>query len=283
MIAIGLTVNAFSQDQKIKEALTTSFVKSKNKAKNEGVRSFAPKFYKDSLMRHIDKIEEYFPSLSDTVSFRFYHAVFRNDTLNYKERKKEFIYSYGKKHRLEVESEIAPYQRFEVEIDGLSKDEIEDFRAKMRQMKTSDVLLNNAQTCIFYALNLLLDSEGINPTPIITRNTTFTDGKRLNAFFDYILTENASYPCSSKAIKKSDLPERCILVFRNADDEFIHAVFYRKEEDLFYSKNGLFAPEISKDIRPYTSQYGRYDSKRKDLNKDALDKLADTIIVYTVN
>lgn len=281
-LCIGFTINVYGQDHPIKEALTNSFIKSKIKSANIGTKSFAPVIYKDSLIRTIDKIEEFFPVVADTASYRFYHAIFGNDTLSYKERRKELTYTYGNKHLLEVESDIAPYQRFEVEIDGLSDDEIESLKREMRQMKTNDILLNNSQTCIFYALNLLFDSEGINPEPIITRNTTFTDGHQLNTFFDYFLKERSVYPCTSKAIKKSELPEKCILVFRNAYKEFIHAVFYRNDEDMFYSKNGLFAPETSKEIFPYTSQYGRQESKRKDLDKVSLDKLADTVIVYTV-
>ena len=281
-LVFAFPVCALSQVKEIYETLTNDFVSKNEKAQNIGVKSLAPTVYRDSLIKYFDRIEEYHPQLNDTLSFKFFYAIFGNDTLSFKERRKEIIRSNGKQQFLEIESEIAPYQRFKTEIDGLTNEEIECLKVRMRQMKTNDILLNNSQTCIFYALNLLLDVEGIDPKPLITRNTTFTNGHQLNAFFNHFLTVINTYPCSFKAIEKAELPDHCVLVFRNANQEFIHAIFYRKDTDEFYSKNGLFPPKISRDIRPFTTRYGRYDTKRKDLSKEGLKQLADTIIVYAI-
>lgn len=276
-------LSVLAQGREIQETITNDFVLKNGKPQNMGVQNLAPKVYRDSLIRYFDKIEEYYPELNDTTIFRFYHAVFGNDTLSYKERKKEIFRSNGKNRLLEVESNVYPYQRFVTEIDGLTIVEIDSLKGEMSQRKTNDILLNNSQTCIFYAINLLLDMEGISPEPIISRNTTFTNGYQLNAFFDHLLALQDSYPCKFKVLKKAELPDRCILVFRNANNEFIHAMFYRKDTGEYYSKNGLFSPIVTKDMHLFTTQYGRYDTKQKDLTQDALDRLADTVLVYTIN
>ena len=139
--------------------------------------------------------------------------------------------------------------------------------------------MNNEKTCIFYALNLLFDANGINPAPIITRNTTFTNGEQLNAFFNHILTLKGKYSCNSRVIKKADLPDNCVLVFQNAYKQFIHAVYYRKDIGEYYTKNGFFPPIILTSIRPITERYGRYDTKDT-LSEEGLDMQADTILVY---
>ena len=244
-----------------------------------GVQSMFGGVYQDSLIRYFDKIEAYHRQTKDSIRFRYYRAIFGNDTLCYKERKDFVLDSVLGKKMLEVESRKAPYQRFEVEVSGLADSEIAALTDSMRQMKTTDVLMNNEQTCIFYALNLLFDANGINPAPIITRNTTFTDGEQLNAFFNHILTLKGNYPCKNRMIKKADLPDNCVLVFQNAYKQFIHAVYYRKDTGEYYTKNGFFPPIILTSIRPITERYGRYDTKDT-LSEDGLDMQADTILVY---
>lgn len=244
-----------------------------------GVQSMFGGVYQDSLIRYFDKIEAYHRQTKDSIRFRYYRAIFGNDTLCYKERKDFVLDSVLGKKMLEVESRKAPYQRFEVEVSGLADSEIAALTDSMRQMKTTDVLMNNEQTCIFYALNLLFDANGINPAPIITRNTTFTDGEQLNAFFNHILTLKGKYSCNSRVIKKADLPDNCVLVFQNAYKQFIHAVYYRKDTGEYYTKNGFFPPVILTSIRPITERYGRYDTKDT-LSEEGLDMQADTILVY---
>ena len=291
LILLLLTIHIVlqAQQREIKETVTCDLVPKSSKtvvpaamgSTRFGVQSMKNAIYQDSLIRLFDKIEPYQQD-KDTAVFQYYRATFGNDTLCYKERKPVIITSYKGKTTLEVESLKAPHQRFSVVIDGLTGTEISALKDSMQQMKTSDMLLNNEQTCIFYALNCLLDAHGINPAPIITRNTTFTDGYQLNAFFDHILTLKGSYPCKTKELRKMDLPDDCVLVFQNAHKEFIHAVFYRKDTKEYYTKNGFWSPVILTDLRPVTERYGRYDTKME-LSKEGLDMQADTVLVYCLN
>lgn len=286
LLLIGWTVGGYAQQ--IRETQTNAFAPTRSSygtpagsARRIGVQSLFCGAYRDSLVRYFDRIEAY-PADRDTLAHRHYRAIFGRDTLCFKERKSEFVRPFGDRRLLEVESRVAPHQRFEAEIDGLEADEIEALKRTMRQMKTADKLLNNAQTCIFYALQLLLDAAGIDPSPVITRNTTFTEGRQLNALFDHLLIRQGSYPCRYRALRNAELPERCVLVFRNARNEYIHAAFYRKtgKGGEFHSKNGLRPPVVLTDIRPLTEQYGRYDTPRSDLSEAGLDGLADSVIVY---
>lgn len=288
LIAVLLALSATAlraQQREIRETVTNDFIPSRTeniKSLRTGVQSLAGGAYRDSVTRYFDRIEEYRSDDGDTLVYRYWRVLFGQDTLCIKERRSEIIRRYGSQQILEVESRIAPHQRFKVEIDGLTEAETDSLAGTMRQMKSSDIIMNNSQTCIFYALNLLLDAEGVDPSPVITRNTTFTNGHQLNRFFDHLLSVQSVYPCRYKAIRKAELPDRCVLVFRNARNEFIHAVFYRKATGEFYSKNGLFAPIVIRDLRPVIASYGRYDTMRKDLSDEGLSQLADSIIVYTI-
>ena len=182
---------------------------------------------------------------------------------------------------IEVESIVAPHQRFVAEIEGLSEEEIEVLKHKMQHMQSSELLMNNAQTCIFYALNLMFDYHKIDPSPIITRNTYFTDGHQLNAFFKHIFTLEISIPCKYSVLRKTDLPDNCVLVFRDQLNEFIHAAFYQKTPNRFYTKNGMFAPVIVSDIRDITDRYSRYATKQR-LSEEWLSKIAVTVLVFTL-
>lgn len=269
--------------REIRETVTNDFASSEKAGGRIGVKCLAPGVYRDSLIRRIDRIEAYLPEKSDTLANRYYRAIFGGDTLCFRERKAELTYAYGGSCILEVESRRAPHQRFSVAIDGLSDEEIAALREQMRQMKRADRLLNNVQTCIFYALNLLFDSAGIDPTPIITRNTTFTNGRQLNAFFGHLLTMRSAYPCRYKAMRDAALPGDCILVFKNAHNEYIHAAFYRQETREFHTKNGLFPPIVLNSIKTLTERYGRYDRRSEDLNETGLRQLADSILVFTID
>ena len=289
LIVVLLALSATTlraQQREIRETVTNDFIPSRTetgKSRRTGVQSLACGTYRDSITRYFDMIEEYRPDNGDTLIYRYYRVLFGEDTLCIKERRSKIIRRYGRQQILEVESRIAPHQRFKVAIDGLTEAETDSLAETMRQMKSSDIIMNNSQTCIFYALNLLLDTEGIDPSPVITRNTTFTNGHQLNALFDHLLSVHSTYPCRHKAIRKADLPDRCVLVFRNARNEYIHAVFYRKDTGEFYSKNGLFSPIVIDDIRPIISSYGRDYTTRSDLSEDGLRQLADSIIVFTFN
>lgn len=284
-----LNVCAFAQQVEIRESFTNDFIPSKSVAERRywiddnavGVQSMYSGEYCDSLVRYFDSIEEYHPQVADTISHRYYRAIFGVGTLCYKERREVFYSTFAGKRVIEVESIVAPHQRFVAEIEGLSEEEIEVLKHKMQQMQSSELLMNNAQTCIFYALNLMFDYHKIDPSPIITRNTNLTDGHQLNAFFKHIFTLEASVPCKYSVLRKTDFPDNCVLVFRNQHNEFIHAAFYQKNPNRFYTKNGLFAPVIVGDIRDITDRYSRYDTKQR-LSEEGLSKLADTVLVFTL-
>ena len=231
-----------------------------------GVESLGDGHYHDSLISRFDKIVEYFPQIKDTVSNRYYHAIFNGDTLSYREHKPVFIQTYFGHKILEVESRLAPHQRFGANIDGLDTAQITALTDSMRYMKTYDSLLNNEQTCLFYALNCFLDANGINPAPVITRNTNFTNGNQLNAFFNHILKLKATYKCQYSVMKKANLPDQCIIVFQDADKQYIHAVYYRKDRNEYYTKNGFWCPAVLKSLRPIIKCY----------------KQADTLLIYSL-
>ena len=285
----GVEAAAQSPPREIRETVTADFVPGRNAERENpllmgssriGVQTLHKGAYRDSLMRWFERFEEYVPEEKDTATFRYFRGIYGADTLCFHERRPVIVANYAGHRQLEVESLRAPYQRFLVEIDGLGEEEVLALVDSLQRMRTSDRLLNNSQTCIFYALNLLLDRAGINPAPVITRNTTFTDGTQLNAFFDHLLKLRGSYPCQYDELRKVELPGDCLLVFRNARAQYIHAVFYRKDTGEFYTKNGLFTPVIVKDIRPICQCYGRYDAKG--LDADALDLRADTVLVFTL-
>ncbi len=285
----GIAADAQELLPEIRETFTNDFVPQRKDRESPllmgsdrmGVQSLLDGAYRDSLVRRFDRIEEYVPEEKDTLAYRYFMAFFGRDTLCFKERRPVFSYDYNGKKMLEVESRQAPFQRFEVRIDGLGEPEVAALVDSLQRMKTSGTLMNNGQTCIFYALNLLLDRAGVDPAPVITRNTTFTDGYQLNAFFDHFLTLQATYPCEFRELKKVDLPENCVLVFRNAAGQYIHAVFYRGDTDEFYTKNGLFTPVVVKSIRPICERYGRTDSKA-DPDDGRRQTKADTVLVYTL-
>lgn len=281
LLFVGATT--FAQQREIKEVITNDFVPSKHALPESrfavgedflGVKSMDNKEYRDSLAGYFDKIEEYFPPIADTSTHRYFQAIFATDTLCYKERKNTIRHQ----QLLEIESQTPPHQRFEVNIENLTESEIEILTHQMRQMKTRDRLMNNSQTCIFYALNLLLDSYQINPAPIITRNTNFVDGDQLPRFFDHILILKDSIPCKYIVLRKVKFSDRCILVFRNASNQYIHAVFHNN--GIFYTKNGMLSPFILNDIRPITERYSRYDTPNRELSNDELDTMADTVLVF---
>lgn len=289
VLLCGAKALAQSPQREIRETVTADFVPGKNAARESpllmgssriGVQTLHKGAYRDSLMRWFERFEEYVPEEKDTAAFRYFRGIYGADTLCFHERRPVIVSYYAGRRTLEVESLLAPYQRFEVGIDGLGEEEILALVDSLQRMRTSDRLLNNSQTCIFYALNLLLDRAGINPAPVITRNTTFTDGTQLNAFFDHLLKLKGSYPCKYKELRKAELPGDCVLVFRNARAQYIHAVFYRKDTGEFYTKNGLFTPVIVKDIRPICERYGCYDAEG--LDAAAQEQRADTVLVFTL-
>jgi hypothetical protein len=283
LIAAAIFLPSAIKAQEISEGPTSWFV-NRNQPKTTGVVDFPVAEYRDSLISHFDKIRRVADRSGDTGIF-YYDAVFGSDTLTYKVRQK-IINSIsrddkGSYRELEVESDRYPHQRFTAKIDGLESSEISGLTARMQTMKTSDKLMNNEETCIFYALERMFKVNGICPDPIITRNSNFADGRQLNAFFDHFLTAAGEYPCKAKSLRNTDLPDNCVLAFINAHGEIIHAVFFH--DGIFYSKNGFWSPIATKKIREITRNYSRYDTDRADLSSDGLDELADKIIIYGID
>ena len=246
--------------QSIKEGSTSLFVSKMDAARCSGIKDFHKGEYVDSLTAYIDKIEK--DETRADARFTYYNAIFGNDTVQYYRREESFVskVNLGKGkfyNELEVESRVYPYQRFVYNIDSL--DSIAEKRAydKMRVMKTSDVLMNNEQNCVCYALQCLFDVNGIKCTPIISRNTLCTGLWQMNKFYDKFLSEKAKYPCKSKDIKNATLPDNCFLAFVNKHGMAVHAVFY--SNGMFHSKNGMFSPITTNDIKVITKSYSRYD------------------------
>lgn len=250
-----------------------------------GLEKFGTDTYKDSLINYIDTIR--YIGFSEH-SYQLYQAVWGRDTLTYKVRPsiyKTFIYDEQQKKKvraLEVESKIPPYIRFSAVIEGLDDKTIEALTDSMSRMNTSlSISCNNDQTCIFYALEGVLRTNGINPEPIITRNTNFKNIKELNAFFAHFFAEEKRYLCRYKAIKNASLPNNSILVFMNDYNEIIHAVFYH--DGLYFSKNGLFVPGVFSTLKPILESYSRWDSDVSGLSNEGKRLQGNTIVVYTLN
>ena len=89
---------AFAQQVEIRECFTNDFIPSNYVAERRywidnnavGVRSMYSGEFCDSLVRYFDSIEEYHPQAADTLSHRYYRAIFGIDTLCYKERREVF-------------------------------------------------------------------------------------------------------------------------------------------------------------------------------------------------
>lgn len=250
-----------------------------------GVQTFGNGIYTDSLINYIDTI---YHIDSDKQDYLVYKAVWNNDTLTYRTRPsivREYMYDYKNKKKakgLEVESRIPPYNRFSAIIEGLDESQITALTDSMLKMKSSTpVLLNNYQTCIFYALEALFRSNHIYPEPIITRNTTFRQGEELNAFFDYFLTKGDTYQCRYKEIKKKTFPDNCVLAFFDDYGNIIHAVFH--ENGVFHTKNGMFAPIAYSTLKSVMESYGRWDTKHSGLNKMGKRMKGHQLAVYTLN
>lgn len=252
-----------------------------------GVESFGSGVYRDSLVNYLDAIQqvEAGDHIRETL---IYQAIWGSDTLKYRVRPhilRTYTYdSEAKKKReiLEVESQTPPFHRFTAIIEGLDDAAIAALTDSMLQMKAaSSMLLNNSQTCIFYALEALFESNRICTDPVITRNSTFVQIKELNAFFDRFLTVTATYTCRYSELKGKTFPNNSLLAFIDDYGQIIHAAYYR--DGVFHSKNGLFSPVVVATLKPILQAYGRWDNKRSGLSKEGKKMMAHQLAVYTVN
>ncbi len=253
-----------------------------------GVETFGNGLYTDSLVHYLDTIYYVETQMKNSVPDSIFQAVWKNDTLTYRVRPKIYRgYDYDDKlkkklRNLVVESRIYPFARFSACIEGLDEAMIEVLEDSMLRMECPlPMLKNNSQTCIFYALDALFQTYGIYTEPVITHNASYTREEDLNAFFDYFLTSEASYPCRYKEIKEAVFPNNCILAFYNGYNHIIHAVFYRN--GLFYTKNGWFAPMVLPTLYPILKSYSRWDTPLKGLSKVGKQLKSDKIVVYTLN
>lgn len=242
--------------------------------------------YIDSLVNYIDTICDI--GNKDKSATVIYKAVWGNDTLTYRNHPHIIrTYTYDPKEKrkrdvLEVESQIPPFSRFSVVIEGLDETTISALTDSMLRMKSpTPILLNNYQTCIFYALDALFRSNRINPDPIITRNTTFEHVEELKAFFNHFLTITNIYQCRYKELKDKTFPENSILALLDDYGNIIHAVFY--QNGLFHTKNGMSAPIVLSTIKPVLETYGRWDTKHPNLSKTGKRMQGNSLTVYTLN
>lgn len=289
MMCVLYTSNAFSQTV-LPPIKTSNFYEDQLLQRNVeavryGLEKFGTDVYKDSLINYIDTIK--FLGVSQR-SYEQYQAIWGKDTLTYNARPSIYkTYTYDEQLKkkvqiLEVESKISPYTRFRAVIEGLDDKTIEVLKDSMLRMKSSSsITCNNDQTCIFYALEGIFRTNGINPEPVITHNTNFKITKELNAFFAYFFTEENKYVCRYKAIKDVSFPNNCVLAFMNDYNEMIHAVFYY--DGLFFSKNGLFIPGAFSTLRPILESYSRWDGNTSGLSSEGKRLQGNTIVVYTLN
>mgnify|MGYP003294602921 CR=1 FL=1 len=267
---------SLSAQTPLEESISTkAFVRKKDaKVIDRGVVSMRPRTYTDSLSKEI--VIERVNSGQDTISYNYYNAIFGKDTLSFKERKPLFTFERRGQQMLEFRSEAFPHHRYEFCIDGMTEREWSDLVESYSLTGKDERLMNNEQTCIFYALNLLFDAEGICPGPIITDDTSFTDGRQLNAFFDHFLDEYMTISCKWSDVKKVNFPKSCVLAFMNDKEEIIHAVYCREGSEYnpkgyaFFSKNGLFTPIVVDSLKPILDTYSKYGSGS-----------AEKIVVYT--
>lgn len=289
MMCMLYTSNAFSQTA-LPPIKTSNFYEDKLlqrdvEAVRYGLEKFGTDVYKDSLVNYIDTIK--FLGVNSS-SYYLYQAIWGKDTLTYRYRPsiyKKYTYDQQLKKKvqvLQVESKIPPYTLFTAVIDGLNDETIELLKDSMLRMKSpTATTCNNDQTCIFYALEGIFKTSGINPKPIISHNTNFSKISELNPFFAHFFTVENKYECRYKAIKKVSFPNNCILAFMNDYNEMIHAVFYY--DGLFFSKNGLFVPGAFSTLKPILESYSRWDGNTSGLNKEGKRLQGNTIVVYTLN
>lgn len=252
-----------------------------------GLAPFGNGIYTDSLVNHLDTIRQA-DWLTPEGDYPVFLAIWGKDTLSYAVLPdtrfyNRYDYQQKKKIRvLEVESTIPPHTRFAADVDGLTEKEITALTDSMRRMKgPQDTLMNCPYTCVFYALDALFNANGINPEPVITRNTNFSKRSELNAFFDHFLKHIADYPCHYKKVKDLSFPDNSVLAFVNGYNEITHAVFYH--DGLFYSKNGIISPHVYTTLRPILRGYGGYDSRNKGMSKTGTLLLGQTLKVYVLN
>lgn len=249
-----------------------------------GVETFNEGVYVDSLINYMDTI--CYVGLNKD-SCLIYKAVWNKDTLtyiHYPAIRRTFEYDYNTKKKLnalEVESQIPPFNRYSVVTEGLDERTIAMLTDSMLRINPpSPILLNNYQTCVFYALEALFRSNNINTDPIITRNTNFEQGTELNAFFDHFFVLTETHPCRYKKLKGKTFPENSLLAFIDDYGRIIHTVFY--QNGLFYSKNGMSAPVVVSDLKQILIKYGRWET-RYDLNKTGKRMQGNVVAVYTLN
>lgn len=252
------------------------------------VETFGNGLCTDSLIHYLDTIYYLGTQTKSSITDSIFQVVWNNDTLTYRVHPKIYrgydydIKSKKKLRNLVVESQIYPFARFSVIIEGMDEAMIEVLKDSMLHMESPvPMIKNNFQTCIFYALDALFQTYGICTEPVITRNTTYTCEEELNAFFDYFLTPGASYACRYKEVKEVTFPDNCILAFYNGYNHIIHAVFYRN--GLFYTKNGFFSPMVLPSLHSVLETYSRWDTPMKGLSKVGKQLKSDRIVVYTLN
>lgn len=132
-----------------------------------GVVNLGREYYRDSLANYLI-IQD---GKGDEVVYYSYHdAIFGTDTLSYKEIRLQIRYKSNKEEMFEFTSPSFPHHRYTFPVTNLSEDEVQLVLDEHSEEGKDVPLMNNEQTCIFYALSLLFQSESIFTDPIISNN-----------------------------------------------------------------------------------------------------------------
>lgn len=282
ILSVGETALA---QVKVEESISTKALikRGSRKVLRTGVIDLSRGHYRDSLANYFN-IQE---GTGNEAEYYTYHdAIFGQDTLSYKERRPQIRYKRSNEEMIEFTSASSPYHRYTFPVRSLSEDEILQVLEEHSEEGRDEPLMNNEQTCIFYALSLMFQSESVFSGPIITNNTTFTDGRQLNAFFDRFLERKTVIPAKWKVVRKTPFPNNSLLAFINEKGEIIHAVFcmtgteYGVKGLLYLSKSGLFTPLMQTSLKDAIDDFSIYSSKESIARNH---HYADSIAVYTIS
>lgn len=239
--------------------------------------------YRDALLSYFLRLD----TLSEETDYYNVHALFgEQDTLLchlYKEVKFRTMMLGGKKVAgVEVESRISPYASLNASVEGLTETELASLIDDMKnQPSRYPYLMGAPQTCLSYSLECLLRTHHINPEPICYRRSMYPQMQQVDAFLKEFCNEIDQIPAKKRDVKKYVFPANSLLIFRTKQGEIIHGVFY--DGQFVYTKNGITAYMVYRNILPLLDSYGYYGSEASHLDKATKDSSkAVHISVYTL-
>lgn len=282
ILSVGETALA---QVKVEESISTKALvkRGSRDVLRTGVIDLSRGHYRDSLVNYFT-IQQ---GTGDEAEYYTYHdAIFGKNTLSYKERRPQVRYRSKDEEMIEFTSHSYPYHKYSFPVTSLSEEEILQVLEEHSEEGQDEILMNNEQTCIFYALSLMFQSESVFTDPIITNNTTFTDGRQLNAFFDRFLERKTVIPAKWKEVRKTSFQNNSVLAFINDKGEIIHAVFcmtgteYGVNGLVYLSKSGLFTPLMQTSLKDAIDDFSIYSSIESIARNH---HYADSIAIYTIS